>query len=439
MSGLALLVLACVGLGGLVVGRGAWPTTRMSRLAAAFLVGGVGVAALLVAAALVGVPLRASAGVAFALGAPLGLHWLWRLRARPREDAPRWTPIERAGLVVWLILVAAMLRNVAAVPMASVDGRTLWWLHARLIHDASTYPSPEHRDPGFPLPHPQYPPLLPVLEATAAAFGAPAESLMRTVPFLFYLALGGLLIGELPRRDPRAGRGLALAVLLLPTLVFSEEGGADAGVADTTVATYVVAAALALEAGAAPLAGLLAAGGALTKNEGLVLGLLLCVSAWLRRGEARRSLRPALTLAAVFAAIVIPWLLVRATLPAGFDERYLARLTPEALVAGVPRAPMVLWEMLRIALLHPQRSGLFWWAMAALWLLGRSVGPERGGGRRLVLPAYLAIVLVLYIVSPWEGVTQVQLSFERVLIQLAPLFALALAARGPAPERSQSV
>lgn len=439
MTGLVLLVLACLGLGGGLLDRSTWPAARAPRIAVAFLLGGLGVVVLLVAASYAGAPMRSAAMLVLALGAALGLRWLWRLRHRAREAAPPWTPIERAGVLVWLLLVAAMARNVAAVPMASVDGRTLWWLHARLIHSASAYPAPEHRDPGFPLPHPQYPPLVPVLAAAAASLGAASEPLMRAVPFLFYLALAGLLLGEPPRRDPRMGRGLTLAVLLLPTLVLSEEGGADAGVADTTLATYVAASALALEAGAAPLAGLLAAGAALTKNEGIVLGLLLGASAWIHCGESRRRLRPALVMAGVFGAIVVPWLLLRTTLPAGFDERYLARLTPETLAAGAPRALEVLWEMARIALLHPQRSGLFWWALAALWALGRRGRSGPASGRWIVPPVYLAVVFLLYVVSPWEGVVQVQLSFERVLIQLAPLAVVVLAAARSGGESSQSV
>lgn len=439
MSGLLLLVAACLGVGGQFLRRSAWPVPRTARVAAAFLLGGLGVAVLLLAASQVGVPMRHASVLLLGLGAPLGLHWLWRLRERPREAVPGWTLIERIGLLVWLLMVAAMVRNVATVPMASVDGRTLWWLHARVIHAASSYPSPEHRDLGFPLPHPQYPPLLPTLEATAAAFGPPSEPVMRAVPLLFYLALGALLLAELPRRDSRTGRGLALAVLLMPTLLFSEEGGADAGVADTMLASYVAGSALALEAGAVPLAGLLAAGAVLSKNEGIVLGLLLAVSAWIQGGASRRRLRPALTMFAVCAAVVVPWLLVRATLPPGFDERYLTRLTPDALATGAPRAPMVLAEMLRIALLHPQRSGLFWWGMAGLWALRQRARCGPISDRRLVPPAYLAVVFLIYVASPWKGVLQVLLSFERVLIHLAPLAVLVLTAPGPADERSQSV
>lgn len=436
---LVLLTLACVGLGGAVLSGSDWPVSRLARLAAAFLLGALAVVVVLLAGASVGVPMRSAALPLLAVGAPLGLGWLWRVRRRaPLAARPPWSPVERVGLVVWLLLLAAMMRNIAAVPMASVDGRTLWWLHARLIHAASSYPTAEHRDPGFPLPHPQYPPLVPTLEATAAAFGEPSEPLMRAVPFLFYLALGALLLGELPRRDPRTGRGLALVVLLLPTLIFSEEGGADAGVADTAVAACVVAAALALEAGVAPLAGLLAAAAALTKNEGLVLGVLLAASLGLKGGMPRARLRPALAMAGAFVAIVLPWLALRATLPSGFDERYLERLTPAALAAGTPRAPLVLSEMARIAFAHPQRSGVFWWGMLALWLLTRRSRERTAAGSWPVLPSYLAIVFLLYLISPWQGVLQVQLSFERVLIHLAPLAAVALTAPRRDSGRSHS-
>jgi len=45
----------------------------------------------------------------------------------------------------------------------------------------------------------------------------------------------------------------------------------------------------------------------------------------------------------------------------------------------------------------------------------------------------MAILVALYIVSPWSGVTQVQLSFERLLLQVAPLALLGLTPRSARP------
>ncbi len=334
-------------------------------------------------------------------------------------------PLERAGLAAVGIVLCCMVLTMARVPMASVDGRTLWGLHARLIHDTGRYPAPELLDPAFRIPHPQYPPLLPLLQAGALAL-LPGEPALRALPWLFYLAIFGVLLHELPRRDPQRGRLLALAYALLPTLVLSEEGGADAGVADTVLAAFVLGTALALDAGRPALAGILAAASALTKNEGLVLGPLLLATGYWRCGDGKRA-GAVLRAVAVFAALVMPWLLLRQVIPAGFDELYASRLTPEQVMSGASRAPALALEMARVTFLHPQRSGLFWWMVVFLAALAPSVRRLWLDGRLVTLPAFFAFVLLLYVVSPAPGVSQVQLSFERLLLQVAPLALLALA------------
>lgn len=343
-----------------------------------------------------------------------------------------WSPLERAGVVTFGAVALLMSWSVAWVPVVSVDGRTLWGLHARLIQDAGRYPPPELSDPGFPIPHRQYPPLLPLFDAAALSV-LPVDPALRLVPWLFYLAIVAVLFMELPRRDPERGVLLALAYALLPTLVLSEEGGADAGVADTVLAAWVTGAALLLDAGRPALAGVFAAAAALTKNEGLALGPLLVASSFLRCGDERRRLGLALRAGIVFAMGVLPWLWLRAAIPPGFDERYASRLTLEHVSAGLDRAPEVVLQVARVAFLHPQRSGLFWWLVTFLWATSSRRTAAFLDGRLAIVPAYVAILLVLYLVSPWPGVTQVQLSFDRLLLHVAPLALLGLTAAPARP------
>ncbi len=339
------------------------------------------------------------------------------------------SPLERVGLRAAGLVLACMAATIARVPNASVDGRTLWGFHARLIHDTGRYPAPDLFDPGFRIPHAQYPPLLPLLQAASLRL-LPGEPTLRVVPWLFFLGVAALLWRELPRRDQRRGRLLALCYVLLPTLVLSEEGGADAGVADTAFAAFILGAALLLDSGRPALAGLLALAAALTKNEGLVLGPLLLASSYWRCGSRRREWSPALLGLAVFTAGILPWLWLRQSIPSGFDELYASRLNLEQFSRGLYRGPGIVAEMLRIGFLHPQRSGHFWWMVVLLALCAPRRRELLTQGRLLVVPAYFALVFVLYLVSPWSGVTQVQLSFERLLVEVAPLALLALASQG---------
>jgi hypothetical protein len=351
---------------------------------------------------------------------------------RPRSLADRWA---LAALGVFAVLLVATL---ATTPLVSVDARTLWVPHARLVLDTGRYPAPELRDPAFVIAHASYPPLLPLTEALVGfAAGSSDERLLRAVPAAFYAVVAVLLLAELPRREPRWGILLAAAWALLPTLVVFEEGGADAGLADVALSAFVLTSALLLERGEAAgpvsspvlavLAGLLAAAAALTKNEGLVLGGLLCVSAAFGgRGRWRRAGLAALA----FALVTVPWLEVRAGLRPILDEGYLGHLGWTRLVAGAPRAGSVAAEMLVQAFLLPHRSGPFWWLVAGWFVASPRKAEALVGGRLAVAIAYLLVVYGLYVVTPWEGVVQVQLSFSRVLLHVAPLVLWAVAGAG---------
>jgi hypothetical protein len=333
------------------------------------------------------------------------------------------SPLERSGLGVAALVWLAMAFTIVRVPMTSVDGRTLWGLHARLIHDAGRYPVPEYFDAAFPLPHTSYPPLVPVADALVLA-AWPGEPALRVFPWLCYLGIAFVLWRELPRRDPVRGRMLALAYALLPVLVLSEEGGADAGVADTVLAAWVLGAALCLDAGRPVWAGLFAAAAALTKNEGLLLGALVLASA---PALPERRGRSFLRAGGVFAGVVAPWLWLRASIPSRLDERYLERLDLATLTAAVERLPAIVFEMARIALQHPQRSGVFWWLVLGLAVTASRPRHVWLRGRLLVVAAYVAALAFVYAISPWPDLTQVHLSFERLLLHVAPLALVAIA------------
>jgi hypothetical protein len=346
---------------------------------------------------------------------------------RPRSPADRW------ALLMLAVVAPQVALTVATTPLVSVDARTLWTPHARLIADTGRYPAPELRDPAFVIAHASYPPLLPMMEALVAlASGSTDERLLRAVPTVFYFSTAALLLAELPRREPRWGILLAAAWALLPTLVVFEEGGADAGLADVALSGFVLMSAVLLERApglslAAPaLAGGLAAAAALTKNEGFVLGGLLCLSAWAFGPRGRR----AAMMTVVFLLLTGPWLAVRPGLASILDESYLSHVGWERFAAEASRAGAVATEMLKQAFLLPHRSGLFWWLVLAWFAASKRKAEALGPHRLGIVPVYLLVVFVLYVVTPWEGVVQVQLSFSRVLLQVAPLALWAVAGEG---------
>lgn len=372
-----------------------------------------------------------------------GLWGMSRTRRPPSLGARPASPLDWVSVGAILLFIGLVLLTIATVPLTSFDARMIWSAHARLIADGAVYPPPELFDPAFVIGHPQYPPLVPLIEALALSLEAAPESLVfRAVPFAFYPATLLVLGGEVLPRERRWGWPLLAAWALMPTLVIYEEGAADAGVVDLPMGAFILAAAVILSRaferdrlGLFGLAGVLAACAAYTKNEGLVLGVLLGVALIARAGRPRKS---AAIYFATWAVFLLPWLVVRSQLAGAFEEGYLERLLAGQI--ALAKAPAVLWEMASRLFLAPARSGLFWWLVVG-WI-------ATAGSKRLplvrrfgwIIGAYLVIVFGVYLISPWPGTEQVELSFLRVLLQVSPLalwaVAGALTFRGPAGEES---
>ncbi|MCW5830738.1 MAG: hypothetical protein KIT79_15635 [Deltaproteobacteria bacterium] len=362
-----------------------------------------------------------------ALGAGLFLWKPWTQKALDERAGSGslcrdFSPLEWIAVAVVAGTALAILLTVLSTPVKAFDARMIWMFHARLIADTGIHPAPELHDPAFVIGHPQYPPLLPVLQALAAILsGVFDERWVRLVPAGFYFAMGGLLWDSL--KDAPQRLLLVSAWALMPTLVVFEEGGADSGLADVMLSFYVFASLwLALKAeGRLPqyaLAGACAAFAGLTKNEGLVIAGMVAVVLW---SQADIPFRAKLVFVATWILMLVPWLAVRGQIATLFEERYLEHLTPGRLLWGLDRAGLVAGEMARQMFLLPQRSGLFWWLILA-WF----AGSERRRDLLLVnglwiVPAYLLVIYVLYLVTPWERDFQVHLSFSRVLLHIAPL------------------
>lgn len=339
---------------------------------------------------------------------------------RPRIPA-EWIVLGGFAIVLCTLAVA-----IATTPLGAFDARMLWTLQARLIFDTEAYPSAELLDPAFVVAHPQYPPLLPLAEALSAlAAGSFRERLVRLVPTFFYLSVVAALLAALARNDRRFGPLLAGVYALMPTLILDEHGGAaDAGLADIPLSFFVLLSVLLLARAREAewrdhaVAGHLAALAGLFKNEGLVLGALLVASVSF---QARRSWRLPLAFAAGWALTLLPWLEVRSALPTVFEEQYGEHLNPSRILWGLDRAGAVLGEMLQLTFLRPNGAGLTWWVVGLFWLASPGRIARLRDVHLWVVPAYLAAIFVVYLITPWEGTLQVRLSFARVLLHVAPL------------------
>lgn len=264
-------------------------------------------------------------------------------------------------------------------PLSLGDYLAVWGLKARALHASGELSSVFRVDPAGEFSHPEYPPLWPLLLAGAAKLAGRYDELLLTLLRPLLLALAAALTFA-RTRAPLAVRLFAAAAL---TLFPYFQGAAYAGYAETLLLVLVLAALLLLESPEptpfTPLAaGLLLAFGALTKQEGLPV--LLVVTALLA-GAGRR--RDALVVGTVGAAVgVLPWALYRSA----HGVASLADFAPSAFGPG--KAVRALAALVEAAAV----PGLAWLAGAIVLL---ALAPRVRRGRRALLAGLVAYAALL--------------------------------------------
>lgn len=390
------------------------------------------------------VPLRAPAvwSVA-ALAALAGAAAKWARRSSPELGSrqphgrpPLWRtcgPLPLACALIAGLVVLGVMAEALTGPVRDWDGRMTWCTQARYIRAAGTVDAPVLRDGRWFVSHPQYPLLLPVAQvAVLEAFGRSDDS---PAPRALYAAcLGSLLLiifdGARRYGSAPAGGLLTLAAAAIPFVAFGE-GGALSAYSDLPLACFFGAALVLMESTATAGAGGIAAGlflgaAVLTKNEGLILALLLLALGsrrvlWpsgVKRSRAFRDLGRDLAVAGLFVfaagALLLSW---RAGIPNREDEDYLALVRQSGHLSGALGQLPAVVEVLLGKMFSWRHWTSFWWMIPALWLAG-----WRGLARAKSLPVVAAaagppLVGCLAYAVHWRSADLASVSWERFLVQ----------------------
>lgn len=362
----------------------------------------------------------------------------WVFSHLPAFGVPGMPPLaaDGRGLVARLsALVSAAAVGAAAIAAGlgsatSPDLFFFWGTKAQQFAIAQGIDAGYLAAPFHEFLHPYYPPLVTNLGAFAAM--AAGRFSWDGATATFPILLGGLAIalpGLLPGERGRAGAAAALAVSALALL------GIRAGVAGNGDAPLVffetLAMALLLRPDAAEpsvqwLAGLLLAGAATTKVEGLPWAIAAAALFVALRFEARRPSAAARLLAPAVLALGAWFAFGAARRVFAEYSEYgpFASLHPEHLGRIVSSAAA--------ALAGPAHGLPYLVPLVCLLAAGR---PSRTAwvpiGTAAALAAFLLFAYLHYAGDPalWIG-----WSAARVLMPAAPLFALALAAPAPPPE-----
>lgn len=385
---------------------------------------------------------RGPRGVATILGGPRFINDLARL---DRWAGLRWL---LAGVV--LLRVLLLVENALNLPMFAWDGRFIWELKARLLVDERTVFSPAFTDPDRVHFHRDYPLMLST--AMAELYWWAGERLPRASRLLLsLLAVPWLLwlYGFLRRRSD------SLTALLFTALASAMPFRRDYGIEDgPSIATGVadfplcLLVTMAFVLGAEGirrarrdwllLAGVLAGGCAILKEEGIFAVLLLPVLLLLATRLDRRRWLDGVVLPSLVAVLVfLPWRAVKAQLPNFYDEKFTEALRPEFLPLLIERLPR-LPPLLIAEVANVERWGVLW----PLWLALVVAGfvwrlRTRVAALEAVAALWLMGYVAAFVVTPLHIVYHVETASGRLLSHVQGLVVIAIALRVRAIMRPQ--
>lgn len=434
---LAVLVVAGVGYGVLLLVAREMPLYWFESWALAFLLGTGAVSLAWVAL----MPTYGTVRPIWALSAFAVTVFLTALRPMIAARQRRAASGRPSGLVV--ACSALLILEFCAIVLASLhlslgsDGLINFELKARIAFEhqpVGQLPLAYFSDTSRISSHPRYPLLVPFAEFWIYSWlGHIDQSAIKVLFPPFYFALTAMMCGAVRRlTNGRIAIAAGVALGLLPMLTVGQ-GGATSGFADVPLAAAAVAAVsctiLAIKtsnARAFLLAGALSTVGAWTKVEGLVLALYLGVASlgavlWMRRDNPSRKV-------SVFAAAASLWMPLTVMLPWMFFQRRYGmpegdfQLSPAVALANLDRLPVVI-RLVAHQLLRWD-WGLIWPAFGGAVTLTiwrrewNTIAAVLAGAVIVPLSAYILIFLFS---NFWDVTQHVQTSIERLLIPLAPI------------------
>jgi hypothetical protein len=335
-------------------------------------------------------------------------------------------------------------------PHGKFDAYAIWDLRARFLYRGGNY---WENYIYMTWSHPDYPLLIPASIARIWEFiGRESQIIPCTIAFLFtFSTIGTVSISIARFRGERQGILAALILLGTPFLIIH---GASL-YADIPLGFFFVASVallfLHLESpshkGLLTLAGMAAGFSAWTKNEGILFGILFCAlyfmvtinvegrKCWDRRGAGAFLLgvMPLIAIIAIYKVCL-----------AGTSDVIAAlelRSTASRLV-DMARYQLVMNQFVRGLFTFGGWSYVLPMPLFLLFhflLLGGSV-EEKDAAAIIIGTALLTLTvggyLFIYIVSPWDLLQYMDLSLNRLLIQVWPLFVFVYFAIVRSPEQA---
>lgn len=372
---------------------------------------------------------------------------LLRLRVpAATEPRPSWSRAQRLGVLAAAPLVAYLALMVRDARVAVISAWDAWAFWLPKAQSLVYFDGLDTRAGGFTsFEHPHYPPLAPAQEAIAFRFMDAVDPLALPlqhwiVACAFFAALAGLLAGRVP------------PIVLWPSLTMLAFAPALTGLVGSSLADEPLALLFALagvtgalwlldgDARLAALTAIFLAAAALTKNEGVLLALVLVAAlAAASYGRLRERARVLAGLAAAPVAAVVPWKLwlelhdVRVSPPYSLGD--LAR--PGYLVERLDRLRVVLEELPGYVFSSDQWLYVVPLALVAAALAARGVPRLTALTVATAGAIFVALVAVYWIGTPdvhWYIDTSAARAVAPGVLFLGALFPLLVAEAAREPD-----
>jgi hypothetical protein len=301
-------------------------------------------------AATVGLPLAASFLVGVALVVVAASFWISRfdlpaLGSYERRSQGRLGTLAEASLLLVLgVLSVSILRLFAATPLSSWDGWAIWAARAHTLFESGDAWNSVFQSRVYASQHPEYPILLPALEALSMhALGRFDVALIDVGPAVLLLSFGvGLWALLRFVIQPWLAAATALVVMGSPPVV--ENYGwnyADAALASLVALGLVCSTIWLIHSSSTVLclAWLFLTGACWLKNEGLLFSIAAIAALALAGRMARRPLRNVALLAGSVCVSYLPWLVYSRVNGLGASDFEFTRLgSPSYVVSHADRA-----------------------------------------------------------------------------------------------------
>jgi hypothetical protein len=423
-------------------GRSAWRDPR--RWSRALLLGPALVALQMLALDALGLRFRLGL-IVLPWWIPALLAWGAR-RARTLPGAWAGSPPSLPGAARPALALVLLLFGVALVaglwmPVHTGDAMNQFALNARVFETHGGLAPDALRSLAIP-GHVEYPPLVSLNEALLFLAGGPARALVIKPFFALAFLAWMLLVVEACFALLRAGLAtlLALVALLAPAAALSAtEGYADLRLAATVLLLGLAGRALWLQPGRRRLLlfALCAVACALTKLEGIAVGLAAAALPTLLAARRRLPAGETALVLLLMLALVLAWPVYAHV--QGLGRTALVGQEWHDAGAALARLPGVLGTMLLMMVdigITERHWGVFWLATLALalWALRR---PERRPAVSTVLlclAAHLLLYAAVLSLTPADLEWHVTTAAPRLLMHVAPWALLAAALSQGRPE-----